>query len=136
MKQFNEYKIDHINQKLTESLKNISDAFVAIDANWKYNFVNQKTAIILSKRPEDIIGENTQILFTDDSGTAYHKFYYKAMKKKPFENYYALWERYSENRLVISKKKLVVFCKDKTERELAKKHWEFLIENYLEILFK
>ncbi|MFT5964182.1 MAG: transcriptional regulator with PAS, ATPase and Fis domain [Flavobacterium sp.] len=59
MKQFNEYKIDHINQKLTESLKNISDAFVAIDANWKYNFVNQKTAIILSKRPEDIIGENT-----------------------------------------------------------------------------
>jgi hypothetical protein len=58
------------------------------------------------------------------------------MKKKPFENYYALWERCSENRVVISKKKLVVFCKDKTERELAKKHWEFLIENYLETLFK
>ncbi len=59
MKHFNEYKIDHINQKLTESLKNISDAFVAIDANWKYTFVNQKKAIILSKRAEDVIGENT-----------------------------------------------------------------------------
>jgi uncharacterized protein YfkK (UPF0435 family) len=31
--QFNESKIDHINEKLTESLENMSDAFVAIDNN-------------------------------------------------------------------------------------------------------
>jgi hypothetical protein len=51
---FNENKIDHINQKLTESLENMSDAFVAIDDNWKY-FRKPKAAIMLGKELKKLV---------------------------------------------------------------------------------
>jgi PAS domain S-box-containing protein len=127
--QFNEYKIDHINQKLTESLENMSDAFVAIDDCWKYTFINQKAAIMLGKRAEDLIGKNAWVIFPDDIGTAYHKVCYKVMKTKKqiaFENYYSPWGRWLENRVVPTKEGIVVFFQDITERKLAEKTCEDL----------
>jgi PAS domain S-box-containing protein len=122
--QLNENKIDHINEKLTESLENMSDAFVAIDNNWKYTFVNQKAALMFGKQPEDLIGKNAWVIFPDDIGKPYHKVYYKAMKTKKeiiFEDFYIPWERWFENRVIPSKEGLVVFFQDITERKLAEK---------------
>ncbi|HEY4618056.1 MAG TPA: response regulator [Flavobacterium sp.] len=120
--QFNEIKIDHINEKLKESLENMSDAFVAIDSNWKYTFVNQKAGIMLGKKPEELIGENAWVIFPDAVGKPYHKVYYKAMRTKKeiiFEDYYIPWKRWFENRVIPSKEGLVIFFQDITERKLA-----------------
>lgn len=119
---FNEIKIDDINKKLTESLENMSDAFVAIDNDWKYTFVNQKAAIMFGKRPEELIGKQAWVIFPDAIGKPYHKMYYKAMKTKKeiiFEDYYIPWKRWFENRVIPSKEGLVVFFQDITERKLA-----------------
>jgi len=120
--QFHENKIDHINEKLTESLENMSDAFVAIDNNWKYTFINQKAAKMLGKQSEDLIGKDAWIIFNDPIGKPYHKRYYKAMKTKKqvtFEYYYMPWDRWFENRVVPSKEGIVIFFQDITERKLA-----------------
>jgi PAS domain S-box-containing protein len=120
--QFNENKIEHINEKLTESLENMSDAFVAIDNDWKYTFVNQKAAIMFGKQPEDLVGKNAWVIFPDAIGQLYYKNYYKAMKTKKqivFEDYYAPWDRWFENRVIPSKEGLVIFFQDITERKLA-----------------
>ncbi|EIA07216.1 PAS domain-containing hybrid sensor histidine kinase/response regulator [Flavobacterium frigoris] len=122
--QFNENKIEHINERLTESLENMSDAFVAIDNNWKYTFVNQKAAIMFGKQPEDLIGKNAWIIFPDSLGQPYHKVYYKAMKTKKqiiFEDYYDPWDRWFEIRVIPGKEGLVIFFQDITERKLAEK---------------
>ncbi|MFT5249981.1 MAG: PAS domain S-box-containing protein, partial [bacterium] len=122
--QFNENKIDDINEKLTESLENMSDCFVAIDHNWKYTFVNQKAALMLEKKSEDLIGKTVWEMFPDAIGTRYHKVWHDAMKTKKqinFEDYYAPMNRWFENRLLPSKEGLVVFIQDITERKLAEK---------------
>lgn len=127
--QFNENKIVDINEKLTESLENMSDAFVAIDNNWKYTFVNQKACLMFGKQPEDLIGKNAWIVFPDAIGKSYYKMYYKAMKTKKqiiFEDYYVPWERWFENRVIPSKEGLVIFFQDITERKLAEKKAEDL----------
>jgi len=127
--QFNENKIEHINEKLTESLENMSDAFVAIDNNWKYTFVNQKAVQMLGKQTEDLIGKTVWATFPEAIGTPYHKAWYKAMKTKKqinFEDYYAPLDRWLENRVIPSKEGLVVFFQDITERKLAEQKTEDL----------
>jgi PAS domain-containing protein len=41
----------------------MSDAFVAIDNDWKYTFVNQKAALMFGKQPEDLIGKMHGLYF-------------------------------------------------------------------------
>jgi PAS domain S-box-containing protein len=123
-KQNNENQIDHINEKLTISLENMSDAFVAIDKGWKYTFVNQKAGVMIGKKPEDLIGKNAWVIFPDPTQTSYYKVYYKAMKTKRevvFEDYYVPWNRWFENRIIPSKEGIVIFFKDITESKLAEK---------------
>ncbi|MEZ7498554.1 response regulator [Flavobacterium sp. Arc3] len=122
--QNNENQIDHINEKLTISLENMSDAFVAIDKGWKYTFVNQKAGVMIGKKPEDLIGKNAWVIFPDPTQTSYYKVYYKAMKTKRevvFEDYYVPWNRWFENRIIPSKEGIVIFFKDITESKLAEK---------------
>ncbi|PKH67915.1 hybrid sensor histidine kinase/response regulator [Flavobacterium sp. ALD4] len=122
--QINENQIDNINEKLTVSLENMSDAFVAIDNDWKYTFVNQKAALMFGKQPEDLIGKNAWVIFPDAIDTPYYRVYYKAMKSKKevvFEDYYVPWDRWFENRVIPSNEGLVIFFQDITERKLAEK---------------
>ena len=122
--QTNENQINQINEKLTISLENMSDAFVAIDNNWKYTFVNQKAGLMFGKQPEDLIGKNAWVIFPDAVGKPFHKVYYKAMKTKReivFEDYFLPWDRWFENRVVPSKEGIVIFFQDITERKLAEK---------------
>ncbi|MFT5713775.1 MAG: PAS domain S-box-containing protein [Flavobacterium sp.] len=126
---FNESKIDHISEKLTESLENMSDAFVAIDNNWTYTFVNQKAALMLEKQAEELIGKTVWATFPEAIGTPYHKAWYKAMKTKKqinIEDYYYPMGRWLENRVIPSKEGLVIFFQDITERKLAEKKSEDL----------
>jgi PAS domain S-box-containing protein len=122
--QINENQIDNINEKLTVSLENMSDAFVAIDNDWKYTFVNKKAALMFGKQPEDLIGKNAWVVFPDAIDTPYHRVYYKAMKSKKevvFEDYYIPWNSWFENRVIPSKEGIVIFFQDITERKLAEK---------------
>ncbi|MGO4819153.1 response regulator [Flavobacterium sp. W22_SRS_FP1] len=127
--QFNENKINHINKKLTESLENMSDAFVAVNNDWEYTFVNQKAAQMIGKKPEEIIGKTVWVSFPEAIGTPYHKAWYKAMKTKKqinFEDYYAPLQIWIENRIIPSKEGLVVFFQDITQRKLDEQKTEDL----------
>lgn len=125
----NESKINHISEKLTESLENMSDAFIAVDNNWEYTFVNQKAAQMLGKQPEELIGKTVWVSFPEAIGTPYHKAWYKAMKTKKqinFEDYYVPLNLWLENRVIPSNEGLVVFFQDITERKLAEQKTEDL----------
>lgn len=120
--QTNENQINHINEKLTVSLENMSDAFVAIDNDWKYTFLNQKACQMFEKQPEDLIGKNAWVIFPEAIGKPFHKVYYKAMRTKKeiiFEDYFLPWDRWFENRIIPSKEGIVVFFQDITDRKLA-----------------
>jgi PAS domain S-box-containing protein len=127
--QFDENKINHINEKLTESLENMSDAFVAVNNDWEYTFVNQKASQMLGKRSKELLGKTVWFSFPEAIGTPYHKAWYRAMKTKKqinFEDYYAPLQIWIENRIIPNKEGLVIFFQDITERKLAEKKSEDL----------
>jgi PAS domain-containing protein len=43
-------------QVLTDILDRVSDAFVALDKNWCYTYVNEQAASLFGRRPEDLVG--------------------------------------------------------------------------------
>ena len=57
----------------------ITDAFVALDKNWIYTYVNPKAAQIFGRRPEDLIGKHIWTEFPEGVGQRFDLIYRKAM---------------------------------------------------------
>jgi PAS domain S-box-containing protein len=109
-------------QPLANILDRVSDAFVALDKNWCYTYVNQQAASLFGRRPEDLIGQHIWTEFPEGRGQAFHLAYEKAMAEQIFiqmENYYEPWNRWFENRIYPSPEGLSIFFHEITERKLA-----------------
>jgi PAS domain S-box-containing protein len=103
-------------------LDRVSDAFVALDKNWHYIYVNQQAASLFGRRPEDLIGRHIWTEFPEGRGQPFHLAYEKAMAEQIFiqmENYYEPWNRWFENRIYPSPEGLSIFFNEITERKLA-----------------
>jgi len=97
----------------------ITDAFVALDSNWIYTYVNTKAAQIFGRRPEDMIGKHIWTEFPEGVGQPFHRYYQQAMaEQKPLllEEYYAPYDRWFENRIYPSPEGLTIYFHDVTER--------------------
>ncbi len=109
-------------QPLTDILDRVSDAFVALDKNWCYTYVNQQAANLFGRRPEDLVGRHIWTEFPEGRGQPFHLAYEKAMADQVFiemENYYEPWKRWFENRIYPSPEGLSIFFHEITERKLA-----------------
>jgi PAS domain S-box-containing protein len=109
-------------QPLANILDRVSDAFVALDKNWYYTYVNQQAASLFGRRPEDLIGRHIWTEFPEGRGQPFHLAYEKAMAEQIFiqmENYYEPWNRWFENRIYPSPEGLSIFFHEITERKLA-----------------
>ncbi|MFX9089388.1 PAS domain-containing protein, partial [Acinetobacter baumannii] len=49
--------------RMREILESISDAFYAVDKNWKFTYFNKEAENILLKKAEDVLGKNIWELF-------------------------------------------------------------------------
>ena len=109
-------------QQLGNILERISDAFVALDRDWHYTYVNQQAATLFGRRPEDLIGRHIWTEFPEGAGQPFHMAYEKAMAEQVFiqmENYYEPWDRWFENRIYPSPDGLSIFFHEITERKRA-----------------
>jgi PAS domain S-box-containing protein len=100
----------------------VSDAFVALDTNWCYTFVNAKAAKIFGRRHEDLIGKHIWTEFPAGIGQKFHKAYERAMAEQQpvfLEEYYPPYDRWFENRIYPSPEGLKIYFTDITERKRA-----------------
>ncbi|WP_083468682.1 sensor histidine kinase [Nostoc piscinale] len=114
--------------KLVNLLETVTDAFVALDANWCYTYVNQRAGQIFNRRPEDLIGKNIWEEFPEGVGQKFYHAYYQAVSEQKviqIEEYYPPWDRWFENRIYPSQEGLSIFFQDITQRKLA----ELALEN-------
>src|SRR5918992_762175 len=44
--------------QLADILERVSDAFVALDRNWRYTYVNRRAAALFGRQREDLIGKH------------------------------------------------------------------------------
>ncbi len=107
---------------LVNILESMGDAFVALDTEWRYTYMNQKAGQIFNRRPEDMIGKHIWTEFPEGIGQPFYKAYYKAVETQTsvyLEEYYPPYDRWFENRIYPSPDGLAIFFQDITDRKRA-----------------
>ena len=116
-------KIEELNnekKRLTETLERITDAFVALDKNWCYTYLNNKAGEILNRNPSDLIGKHVWTEFPEGIGQPFYHAYYKAMETQEYihlEEYYPPYDAWFENHIYPSPDGLTIYFRDITEKK-------------------
>jgi PAS domain S-box-containing protein len=103
-------------------MERVSDAFVALDTNWRYTYVNKKAGEILNRIPGGLVGKNIWEEFPEGIDQPFHKAYHRAMKEQRYihlEEYYAPFHIWLENHVYPSPDGLSIFFRNITERKEA-----------------
>ncbi|RXP64496.1 PAS domain S-box protein [Lutibacter sp. HS1-25] len=107
-------------QLLSNTLSNIQDGFVILDENSNYLYINNVAADLLGKSIEDLLGKNIWKEFPENEGDEFYDNYQWAFQtRKPisFENYFAPWNRWFENRIIPSNNTMLIFFHETTEKK-------------------
>ncbi|HEU4699681.1 MAG TPA: PAS domain-containing protein [Gemmatimonadales bacterium] len=108
-----------IHRQLVETLERATDAFVALDHEWRYTYLNRKAGEIFGRDPAALIGRRIWDEFPEGLGQPFHLAYEQAMREQvplQLEAYYPPWERWFENRIYPSPTGLSIFFTDVSER--------------------
>ena len=100
-------------------LEKMTDAFVALDGNWCYTYVNRKAAAIFNRTPEYLMGKHIWTEFPEGVGKPFHQAYYQAVTERvtiTLEEYYPPYDKWFENRIFPLEDGLAIFFSDVTER--------------------
>ena len=75
------------NAQITNILESITDAFIAIDSNWNFTYVNYKAIELLGKPQAELIGKNVWEIFPWDVDLQSYKMATKALAEKAIVEY-------------------------------------------------
>lgn len=98
----------------------ITDAYVALDRDWRYTYLNAKACDFFGRRAEDLVGRPVWTAFPEGIDQPLKRAYEQAMvEQRPLqvEAYYAPYDRWFENRIYPSAEGLTIYFLDITERK-------------------
>jgi PAS domain S-box-containing protein len=101
-------------------LASISEAFSALDRNWRYTHVNDRVAEMAGWPKEKMIGRVIWEIFPEAVGTEFYENAQRVMRtgeSSQGEFFYAPWGRWVEARMYPTKNGIVIFRADITERK-------------------
>ncbi|HCY36517.1 MAG TPA: hypothetical protein DHV24_05195, partial [Candidatus Margulisbacteria bacterium] len=107
------------NQQNTDILESITDAFFALDNQWKIIYIN-KTALRFNKKTKECIGRSYWDVFPSVVGTIFHTNYKKVMTEKValhFEAEGIYVKRWVEVHVYPYRDGISVYFRDITERK-------------------
>jgi PAS domain S-box-containing protein len=108
--------------KMADILESMTDAFVSLDRDWCYTYLNQRAGQLFGRDPQDLTGKNIWEEFPEGIGEPFYHAYYKAIAEQKFaqlEEYYPPYDRWFENRIYPSKEGISIFFQDVTIRKKA-----------------
>jgi len=100
----------------------VTDAYVALDRDWRYTYLNATACELFGRRAEELIGRHIWTEFPEGVGQPFHLAYEKAMAEQcpqQVEAYYPPYHRWFENRIYPSPDGLTIYFRDITERKRA-----------------
>jgi two-component system, chemotaxis family, CheB/CheR fusion protein len=101
-------------------LSSISDAFSALDHEWRYTYVNAKVAELAGISREQLIGRVIWEVFPTAVNTEFYHRCHRAMETKQsdhFEAWYEPWQRWVETRIYPTAEGIAVLRADITARK-------------------
>ena len=110
------------NVQETESsfLERITDAFIALDDQWRFVHVNRQAAEILGRDRYELLGKQYWTEFPAAVGSPFYQAYHQAMAEqtpRQIERYSNSMGRWFENRIYPAPDGLTIFFTDITERK-------------------
>jgi len=99
-------------------IERVSDAFVSMDNDWNFTYVNKKAGELLGKEPGKLLGKNMWEIFHADIDKPYYHAYRHAMQSQQYqfyEEFYPSLNKWYENHMYPSKDGLTIFFKDVTQ---------------------
>jgi len=103
-------------------LESIPDAFVSVDAEWKFTYINQHAEEVLGKTREQLLGKNAWEVFPLPADSLPYLNAYEAMNKQinlEFRQFHPRLNKWLSVRLYPFHDGLYGFCQDITERKKA-----------------
>ena len=98
----------------------ITDAYVALDKDWRYTYLNAKACEFFGRSAQDLIGKHIWSEFPEGIDQPFHRAYEQAMAEQQpvfLEAFYPPYQRWFENRIYPSPDGLTICFLDITERK-------------------
>ena len=115
-----EAKLRSTDEQIVNFLEGMSDAFFALDTQWRVTYVNYKAAHFLQRSAEELFGKIFWEEFPDLVNSVFYEQYHEAVAKQvgvSFEKYYPPLKVWWEVRAFPSRDGLSVFFHDITKRK-------------------
>ena len=117
-----EAQLHETDRRLAEIVHDMTEAVFALDAGWRFTFVNDQIETLLRHTRDEMLGHSIWEVFHKLVGTPMEKHYRRAMAERvsvSFEAYSPIAERWLDIRLFPSGDGLAAFLLDIHERKLA-----------------
>jgi len=111
-----------VDQERARLLESITDAFVSIDTEWCFTYVNHRAEVVLGKTREELLGRNVWEIFPLPVDSLLYRNAHVAMEKQTnceFHQFHPLLNKWFNIRLYPFQDGLYSFCQDITERKKA-----------------
>ena len=116
-----ERKVRELANHLSRTLESITDAFLMLDRQWRFTYVNQEAERIMGYSAETLLGTSLWEKYPDLLETHAREHYYHAMENgeaQSFEIYYHPLQSWLEVRIYPFSDGLSVYFQDITERKV------------------
>lgn len=123
--------------QVREILDSISDAFYALDKNWKFTYFNKEAENLLLKKADDILGKNIWELFPASADTPIREIYQRVAhtkKKESFEYYYPGDGKWYEINAYSSQEGISAYFRNIDERKQAAEKLDRAYQEKINIL--
>ncbi|GAB4531797.1 MAG: hypothetical protein Tsb0014_15610 [Pleurocapsa sp.] len=110
------------NQRITDILESMTDAFYTLDRDFNFIYVNQEAQRVLRKPKEHLLGRNLWSEFPSVMGTELERHYRQALAQQTatrFEYYYPSFDRWYEICVYPSVRGLSIYFRDITDSKLG-----------------
>ena len=101
--------------QLSNILQSMGDAFVSLDRDWRYTFINDKALTLMAKPKDALLGRSLWEAFPDIVGTTFEENYRKVMEHRvpvSFETYYPSYDMWLEIRAYAHEDGIAIFYTD------------------------
>lgn len=125
------------NERVTDILESITDAFYALDREWRFTYVNPEAARLLGRGPGDLLGRRFWDEFPEAVGSMTETAFMHAREERipvSFEEYFTPLAKWLDVRAYPGEEGLSVYVRDITEekrvQETVRRSEERRIEFY------
>ena len=113
-------KVMESGQKIQSILESISDAFYAVDRDWKFTYVNRRALELWGKEEQEIVGKSVWEIFPDAVETAAYEAHLRVMREgRPLELEYCstILKTWLDLKIFPSESGLAVYFRDISDRK-------------------